>query len=162
MAYTNTKYKKPFVKHFVAKKTIHTFRDLEVYQKTMECSVLIVKDISPTLTKLNYSFLDDMVKCSMSIPLWVGESHSVRYDNFVGGVALLEKAMAACNKMVIYLEQIKGVYGSKMNVELVDDIIGRYTNTRGKMFRLKSAWKRYKEIDSAEKGKEDKVKGFKY
>ena len=149
MAYTNTKYKKSFV----AKKTIHTFRDLEVYQKTMECSVLIVKDISPVLTKLSYSFLDNMVVCSMSIPLWVGESHSVRYDNFVGGVALLEKAMAACNKMVIYLEQIKGVYGSQVNIELIDDIVSRYTTTRTKMFRLKSAWKRYNEIDFSVKVK---------
>jgi hypothetical protein len=144
------------------KKTIHTFRDLEVYQKTMECSVLISKDISPVLAKLNYSFLDDMVKCSMAIPLWVGESHSLRYDDFAGGVALLEKAMASCNKMVIYLEQIKGVYGSKVNTELIDDITVRYVNTRGKMFRLKKAWKRYNEIDFANKGKEDKVKNFKY
>jgi hypothetical protein len=149
MAYTNTKYKKPFV----AKKAIHTFRDLEVYQKTMECSVLIVKDLSPALSKLNHTFLNDMITCSMAIPLWVGESHSVRYDNYTGGVALLERAMAACNKMVIYLEQIKGVYGAEVNAELISDIVTRYITTRGKMFRLKKAWHRYHETDPAVKEK---------
>ncbi|MCX6715444.1 MAG: hypothetical protein NT077_00305 [Candidatus Taylorbacteria bacterium] len=158
MAYTNTKYKKTFV----SKKTIHSFRDLEVYQKTMECSVLIVKDLSPILAKLNYNFLTDMISCSMAIPLWIGESHSVRYGDFVAGVGLLEKAMANCNKMVIYLEQIKGVYGSKMNIELLDDIIGRYVAVRVKMFRLEKSWRRYREIDSVEKGKEEKIKNFKY
>lgn len=153
MAYTNTKYKKSFV----SKKTVHTFRDLEVYQKTMECSVLIVKDLSPVLTKVSYNFLADMIACSMSIPLWIGEAHSVRYDNFAGGVGLLEKAMATCNKMVIYLEQIKGIYGSKVNTELVDDIMGRYATVRVKIFRLEKSWKRYKEIGPVEKGQ-----NFKY
>ncbi len=34
------------------------------------------------------------VNCCMSIPLFVGEAHSTRFNNFAEGVNLLEKAMA--------------------------------------------------------------------
>src|SRR3989344_2051318 len=107
---------------FTPKKPVRTFRDLEVYQKTLECSVLIVKDIRPALVKLKYDFLENMTNCSMSIPLYIGEAHSMRFASLSQGVLLLEKAMACCNKMVIYLEQAKGLYGEKMNTDLVEDI----------------------------------------
>ena len=138
-------YKRPFA----PKKPVHTFRDLEVYQKTMECSVLIVKNLRPGLLKLKYPFLENMINCCMSVPLYIGEAHSVRFADFAGGVSLLEKAMAACNKMVIYLEQAKGLYGSKIDADLADDIIGRYVENRGKMFRVEKSWKKFKEINPA-------------
>lgn len=43
-----------YKQNFTPKKPVHTFRDLEVYQRTMECSVLIVKDLRPSLLKLKY------------------------------------------------------------------------------------------------------------
>lgn len=126
---------------------------MDVYQKSMECAVIIGKDIKPVLAKLKYDYLENMLNCSMSVPLYIGEAHSRRFADFGGGVELLEKAMSGCNKMIVYLEQIKGVYGSKVNVELVDDIIGRYMEGRTKMFHLEKSWKRFNvpvpEIDKA-------------
>jgi hypothetical protein len=81
--------------------------------------------------------------------LYIGESHSIRFDNFTDGIGLLEKAMSSCNKMIIYLEQIKGLYGEKVDVGLIEDIITRYADCRSKMFRLGKAWKRYRENDLA-------------
>lgn len=130
---------------FTPKKPVHSFRDLEVYQTAMNCSVLIVKDLRPQLVKLKYPFLENMINCCMSIPLFVGEAHSTRFNNFNEGVSLLEKAMASCNKMIIYLEQIVGLYGSKVKVDLIEDIIKRYAENRGKMFRLEKSWKKFKE-----------------
>ena len=140
-----TYYQKKYSKTFTPKKPVHTFRDLEVYQKTIECSVIIVKSLKPGLVKLKYDFVENFTNCCMSIPLYIGEAHSVRFADFAAGIAGLEKAMAACNKMVIYLEQIKGIYGSKVDGELIDDIIGRYAESRGKIFRLEKSWKRFRE-----------------
>ena len=149
MVYTNyqkNKYSKPFT----PKKPVRSFRDLDVYQKSMECAVIISKDMKPVLAKLKYDYLENMLNCSMSVPLYIGEAHSTRFADFGQGVATLEKAMAGCNKMIVYLEQIKGVYGSKVNVELIDDIIGRYMETRTKMFHLEKSWKRFKESNATE------------
>ncbi len=134
-------------KQFTPKKPIYSFRDLEVYQKTLECSVLISKDIKPKLARLKYDLLDNFINSSMSIPLYIGESHSLRFADFNGAIALLEKAMATSNKMVVYLEQINGLYGSKVNADLIEDIINRYIETRGKMFRLEKSWKRFKDTN---------------
>lgn len=145
---------------FTPRKPVRSFRDLDIYQKTLECSVLIVKDLVPVLEQLNYSFRENMVNCAMSVPLFIGEAHSMRFASFEGGVMLLEKSMAGCNKMIVYLEQMKGVYGEKIDVSLVDDLVGRYADSRTKSFHLEKSWKRFKsdEISGVIKPKT----GFKY
>lgn len=142
------------------RKPVRSFRDLEIYQKTLECSVLVVKDLAPALTKLKYSFQENMVNCAMSVPLFISEAHSLRFASFAGGVMLLEKAMAGCNKMIVYLEQMKGTYGAKVDVNLIDDLINRYADSRTKSFHLEKSWKRFK---SAELSGEIKPKtNFRY
>lgn len=138
--YQNNKYKKSFT----PRKPVRSFRDLDIYQKTIECAVLVTKDLVPSLQKLKYPFEENMVNCSMSVPLFIGEAHSLRFASFEGGVALLEKSMAGCNKMIVYLEQMKGVYGSKIDVSLIDDLITRYVDSRTKSFHLEKSWKRFK------------------
>lgn len=147
-----------YQKKFTPKKPVRSFRDLEIYQKTLECACIIAKDIKPVLVKQKYDFLENMVNCSMSIPLYIGEAHSIRFADFAAGIMGLEKAMAASNKMIVYLEAIKGVYGSKVDGELIDDIIGRYVETRTKTFHLEKSWKRFKEANPEGTGS----KGFKY
>lgn len=142
------------------RKPVRSFRDLDIYQKTLECSVLIVKDLVPELEKLGYSFRENMVNCAMSVPLFIGEAHSLRFASFEGGVMLLEKAMAGCNKMIVYLEQMKGVYGEKLDVSLIDDLIGRYADSRTKSFHLEKSWKRFKTDEAS--GVIKPKTGFKY
>ncbi len=45
--------------------------------------------------------------------------------------------------MVIYLEHIKGMYGSKVDVGLIDDVINRYAESRIKTFHLELSWKKW-------------------
>ncbi len=144
--YQKNKYSKPFT----PKKPVRSFRDLDVYQKSMECAVIIAKNVKPKLKTLKYDYLENMLNCSMSVPLYIGEAHSTRFADFKGGVSLLERAMAGCNKMVVYLEAIKGLYGSKIDGELIDDIIGRYMEGRTKMFHLEKSWMRFKESNVTE------------
>lgn len=106
---------------------------------------MVTKDLIPVLQKMKYPFEENMINCSMSVPLFIGEAHSMRFASFEGGVALLEKSMAGCNKMIIYLEQIKGVYGEKVDVGLIDDLINRYAESRTKSFHLEKSWKKFRE-----------------
>lgn len=150
-------HKKPFT----PRRPVRTFRDLEIYQKAIECAVLISKDIIPVLNKLKYSYTERFMDSALSVPLLIAESHSLRFADFALGVGYLEKAMSASNKMVVYLEHIKGLYGSKLDADLLDDLTGRYVDCRVKMFRLEKSWKRFR----SEYGDEEKGKGkgnFKY
>jgi hypothetical protein len=154
--YPTNKYNKPFT----PKKPVRSFRDLDVYQTAMSCAVIIAKDLKLKLVKLKYDYLENMLNCSMSVPLYIGEAHSTRFADFKGGVSLLEKAMAGCNKMIVYLEAIKGVYGSKVDTGLIDDIIGRYAEGRVKMFHLEKSWKRFRESNPKEE--ENKTRDPRY
>ena len=130
---------------FVPKKPIRSFRDLEVYQKTLENSVIVAKDVKPKLVKLGHDLAGNMTDCSMSIPLYIGEAHSIRFGDHKTGLLLLEKAMAGCNKMVVYLEQAKGIYGEKLDGGLIDDLVKRYADVRIKIFRLEKSWQKWTE-----------------
>lgn len=143
-----------YKKQFTPRKPVKTFRDLEIYQKTIECAVLISKDIVPHLVRQKYQYAERLTDCAMSVPLLVAESHSLRFADFALGVGYLEKAMASANKMVVYLEHAKGLFGTKFDMGLIDDIIGRYILARTKMFHLEKSWKKFRsEYNDAETGK---------
>ena len=128
---------------FTPRKPIKSFRDLEVYQKMLECSVFISADVAPTAEKLGFKHTEGLIQCALSIPLLIAEAHSLRFADFALALGYLEKAMAASNKAVVYLDQIKGLYGTKANPDLLEDIAGRYIATRLKMFRLERSWRKF-------------------
>ncbi|MCR4280620.1 MAG: hypothetical protein NUV82_04335 [Candidatus Komeilibacteria bacterium] len=142
-------------KKYTPKKPVHKFTDLDVYQQTLALSVIIMKDLKPKLAKLEYPFLENLINGATSIPLWISEAHSVRFGDHAVGLGLLEKAMSGCNKMVVYLEQVKGVYrpaaevaggskaGTGLDGDLLDDLIKRYHDVRTKIFRLSKSWQKW-------------------
>lgn len=146
---------------FTPKKPVRTFRDLEVYQKTAECAVLISKDIAPALAKQKYPYAERLADCALAVPLFIAEAHSLRFADFALGVGLLEKAMSASNKMIVYLEHARGLYGSKLDQSLIEDVVGRYVVCRVKMFHLEKSWKRFRSEYDDDKEKKG-TGGFKY
>ncbi len=129
---------------FTPRKPVKTFRDLDIYQKTLECSVIVVKNLRPKLLALKYPFVEGMVDCAMNVPLSIGEAHSIRFGDFAKGLALIEKAMSGCNKMIIYLEHAKGMYGDKINdAGVIDEIVARYVESRTKTFHLERSWQKW-------------------
>lgn len=128
---------------YLPKKPVFRFTDLEVYQKTMAASVIIIKDIKGRLIEAGYPFTELLVNCAMNLPLQIGEAHSMRFGNHNYALELIEKAMANCNKMVVYLDQVRGIYGDKINSDLIEDLIKRYQDVRGKIFRLEKAWQKF-------------------
>lgn len=146
--YLQSKYKNN--RTFTPRKPVKTFQDLDIYQTTLQCSVIVVKNLRPVLVRLKYPFVDGLTDCVMTIPLSIGEAHSIRFGNFVLGVSLIEKAMSGCNKMVIYLEHIKGMYGSKVDADLIDEVIARYIESRTKTFHLELSWKKWREANKVD------------
>ena len=137
--YAQSRYKT----NFTPRKPVKTFRDLDIYQKTMECAVIVVKNIRPKLVTLKYPFVEGITDCAMTVPLSIGEAHSIRFGNFALGISLIEKAMSGCNKMIIYLEHIKGMYGDKVDTGVIDELIARYAESRTKTFHLELSWKKW-------------------
>lgn len=124
------------------KKVVRSFRDLEVYQRPIECSVIIVAELIPILTKDKFPLVEGMRDCALSIPLRVAEAHGQRFSDFAKATATLEVAMQGCNKMIVYLEQAAGLSHNADGVFL-EDMMKRYLDTRGKMLRLLRSWQKF-------------------
>lgn len=84
-----------------------------------------------------------MVRTSLEIPRVIAEAHSIRFESNLQGIALLEKAMADCNKMVVYVEQARGIYPQDFDGGLCEDAIRNYAYNRTKIFRLQAAWRKW-------------------
>lgn len=125
------------------KKAVKSFRDLEVYQKTMECSVLICAELIPILEKEKFPLAEGMRNCSLAIPLLIAEAHGMRFANFDRAVMTLESAMQGCNKMIVYLEQVQGL-SHNADESFLEDMSSRYMQTRGKMLRLERSWQKFR------------------
>ncbi|MBU6320940.1 hypothetical protein KGO04_00130 [Patescibacteria group bacterium] len=147
MNYYKSKYER---RQFAPKKPVKTFRDLDIYQKTLECAVIVMKNVRPKLAALKYPFLDGMTDCAMNVPLAIGEAHSIRFADFAKGLGHLERAMSGCNKMIIYLEHAKGMHGAKADPDsIIDELVVRYAESRTKSFRLEQSWKKWRQADAA-------------
>jgi four helix bundle protein len=144
MEYT---YKKT---RFRPRKPVRSFRDLEVYQKALEGAVMVTKNILPVLKEFNYPLEDGMVRCSLGIPLLIAEAHSARFDSKPSGLELLNKAMASCNRMIVYLEQVRDIYGDKIERILIEELIKKYFYNRRKIFHLYKAWEKFTKQDKEE------------
>jgi len=125
------------------KKAIHSFRDLDVYTQTLDCSVLVTKYILPVLEEEKYPAYDEVTKCTLNIPMRIAEAHGMRFDDFDKALATLELSMRGCNKMVVFLEHSAGLYGPDLDLVLLEDLSKRYITVRGKILRLEKAWKKF-------------------
>lgn len=136
-------YAKRSSPRYSPKKAVKSFRDLEVYQKMLECSVLVGAELVPILKKDKFPLVEGLQNCALGIPMLIAEAHGMRFSDFEKAVATLEGAMRGCNKMIVYLEQAEGLAHNVDDVFL-QDLIGRYLQTRGKMLRLEQAWQKFR------------------
>ena len=138
-------YAKKNAPHYSPKRTVRSFRDLEVYQVTMECSVLICAELIPILEKEKFPLAEGMRNCALAIPLLIAEAHGMRFADFNRAVATLEQAMQGCNKMIVYLEQVQGL-SHNTDDSLIEDMSNRYLRVRGKMLRLERSWQKFQQM----------------
>lgn len=135
-------YAKNNPSRYSPKRTVRSFRDLEVYQVTMECAVIVSSEVVPILEKDTYVFVEGMHSCALTVPLLVAEAHGQRFSNFSKSLQTLEAAMQGCSKMVVYLDQ-----GGQLSVNLdegvVKNLTDRYVRVRGKMLRLQRSWQKF-------------------
>ncbi len=137
MSYSNSYHK------FTPKRPVRSFRDLEVYTKTLENAVDIVNKISSPKTFEKFPQREQMTNCALTIPLLIAEAHSIRFADHAYAIQLLEKAMAGCNKTIVYLEELRGIYGAKIDGTTAETLVQSYILIRGKMFRLEKTWQKW-------------------
>lgn len=133
---------------FKVKRPIRSFRDLEVYQKTAELFVDVMKKIIPLLPEdANTTLKKELIEVSMKIPHFIAEAHSWRFDDKERSMKVIEEVLFLCNKVTVYIEQVKNVYSDQLDKVVCNEIIKKYAWTRRKILNLHKAWKRFEAKD---------------
>ena len=141
----NSRWNKP---EYFPKKPVKSFLDLEVYQKSLEAAVFVAKSIAMPKKKTKISELEKLiintaVNCALSIPHQIAEAHSTRFGSQTSCLVFLEKVMLNCNKMVVYLEQIRDICKTNAEHEQFEELIKKYFYIRRKVLNLQRVWKKY-------------------
>ncbi len=154
--------------NFFPKKPVKSFQDLEVYQKALEASVFVANKILPAIIQNKKSKTRKSAKpkegenlnsakeliykavapCALGLPHLIAEAHSVRFGSQQECIVLLEKVMMNCNKMAVYLEQIRDICETGIEWEVFDELIKKYFFLRRKVLNLERSWKNYMEHPS--------------
>lgn len=149
--------------NFTPKRPVKSFQDLEVYQKLLEASVFVAKNILPAIIKgkdvkskkriivresekfdsAKELIYKSIVSCALGLPHLIAEAHSVRFGSQTECFVFLEKVMLNCNKMAVYLEQVRDICDTGIEWEVFDELIKKYFYIRRKVLHLQMSWKKY-------------------
>ena len=148
-------YNKTFRKtRFTVKRPIRGFRDLEVYQRTNKCATEIMTKIIPAISESDCPVKQKLIESSLKIPQLIASAHSRRFEKG-DELKLMDECMEECNKAVVYLEQVRDIFGEKLDRMVCEDLVKRYIYVRRKIFNLYKAWKSWKKplVDADVAGK---------
>ena len=128
---------------FRVKRPIRGFRDLEVYQRTAKCASEIMTKIIPGLQSAESPVVKKLTDSCLRIPELIASAHSRRFETG-DELKLMDDCMEECNKVMVYLEQVRDIFGDKADSAVCDDLVKRYIYVRRKIFNLYKAWKGFK------------------
>jgi len=133
------------------KKTVKHFTDLEVYQKALEASVFVSKNLCKNTTDETKSYiLKNMTALALSIPHQIAQAHSCRFGSSDQCLLILDKVMLSCNKMVVYLEQARDICDTGVELTQFEEQTKKYFYIRQKVLNLQRVWRKYIEVAKLE------------
>lgn len=125
------------------KKPIRSFQDLEVYQSSYECSLIIIGDLLPKLPKEEkFDLVDQLRRSTKAVPRLVAEGFAKKHQSR-GFQKYLDDAMAETNETIVGLSQCRDIYGIFVDKKQCDSLIDRYDMIGRQLFRLTLAWDRF-------------------
>jgi len=124
------------------KKTIKSFRDLEVYQNSYKAMLIVMKQVIPKLPDCEkYDLRDQLSRSCKSIPRLIAEGYGKRHQK-AGFQKYLDDAMGECNETIVSLEQCHDIYG--IDGDLINKLVDVYDKCSRQLYNLSSAWTDFK------------------
>jgi len=137
---------------FTPKSPVKSFRDLEVYQKSLFLGVAVCKEVQKNLengdsSALKVSLADKLCQTALGMSQNIATAHSLRFGDAGEGIKILEKAMLSCNLLCVYLEQFQGFLGvGDIDPTFFEEKIKEALVIRGKTMRLQASWKKFSAV----------------
>lgn len=139
-------------KRYRVRSPVKSFRDLEVYQKTIKLSSGIT---TLFLSKKGFEKDSEEIKViSEKIPRLIAESYSDKFDSKELANKKLTEAMTLIAGMVTKIDLLRERFSEDKEMkEALDKFLVGYQNQRRKIFNLRKAWDRVFSNDKSSKDK---------
>lgn len=120
------------------KKKITSFRDLEIYQKSYDAAIIVIKQIVQKLPREEKFDLADQLRRSVkAIPRLIAEGYSKKHQ-LKGFQRYLDDALGESNETIVSLSQVRDIYG--IEKDLCNKMIDEYEIISRQIYRLTSVW----------------------
>jgi len=126
------------------KKSIRSFKDLEVYQNSYKAMLTVMREVVTQLPAAEkYDLKHQTSRACKSIPMLIAEGYTKRHQK-AGFQKYLDDAMAECNEMIVNLEQSSDIYGIKPSSMNMEELIDLYDKSGRQLYNLSNAWTQFK------------------
>ena len=126
------------------KKTIRSFRDLDVYNGSYEASIIVLTKVVPKLPKEErFDLADQLRRSAKAVPRLIAEGYAKKHQK-KGFQKYIDDAMAEANETVVGLCQCRDIYSKYINPELYDKLINEYDKAGRQLYNLGKAWDSFK------------------
>jgi len=122
------------------RKTIKSFRDLQVYQNLYMAMVLVLTEVISGLTKEErFDLVDQMRRCCKASLALIAEGFAKRYQK-KNWEKYINDTIGECNEMIHHLSVCIDIYYKFVDKGLCQELINTYDITCQQLTNLQKAW----------------------
>ena len=124
------------------KKTIKSFRDLEVYKDSYKASIIVITRVISKLPDTEkFDLCNQLSRSCKAIPRLIAEGFAKKHQR-AGFQKYIDDAIAECNETIVGLEHCRDIY--KLNPAAVQKLVNMYDKSARQLYRLREAWNNFK------------------
>src|SRR2546423_9598830 len=117
------------------KEKIKSYKDLKVYQRSYNASLLVMKEIVPKLPDSEkYDLKDQLARSSKAIPRLIAEGYAKKHQK-AGFQKYLDDAMGESNETGVSICQSKDIYPTYVENNICEMLITEYDIIGKQLFR---------------------------
>ena len=122
---------------------ITSYKDLDVYQRSYDACLSVMKNIVPKLPlEEKYDLKDQLTRSSKAVPRLIAEGFAKKHQRS-GFQKYLDDAMAESNETQVGLCQCRDIYYKNIDLKICEHLINEYDIISKQLFKLREAWNNF-------------------
>ncbi len=116
---------------------------MDVYQRSYNASLVVMKEIIPKLPdNEKYDLKDQLSRSSKAVPRLIAEGYAKKHQKS-GFQKYLDDAMGESNESQVSICQCTDIYPAYVDIKICEQLIDEYDIIGKQLFRLKESWSKF-------------------
>jgi len=124
------------------KKPVISFLDLDVYKTAYDSSLIINRELIPSLPeKEKFRLSDQLHRACMAICPLIAEGYAVKHQHR-NWQKYLDDAIGEANEIIVHLSYCRDLYSDILDIDFVTRLIDTYDKIGKQLYNLGKSWKK--------------------